>query len=103
MSGARIWESLFLEAPRYNMDNDYLVEQGCLLGLDDEDRLLQLWKICEEHAESVFDLFEAFEFGVINRQQVEQVLTGKLPIERVRLFMAQYRQQTVDALEASTT
>jgi len=85
------------------MDSDYLVEQGCLLGLDDENRLSQLWKICEEHAESVFDLFEAFEFGVINRQQVEEVLTGRLPIERVRLFLTQYRQQTADALETSAT
>ena len=102
MKKEQIWAAILQEAPRHNMDSEYLIKQVHLLGLD-EARFSQLWQVCEEHAESALDLLAAFEYGVLTRQQVEQVLAGKLPIERVRLFLSDFRQHTADTTEVLAT
>ena len=98
-SHEEIWAALLRESPMHNMDDEYLLEQARILGLDQE-RMRRLWRVCEEHPESVLSLFEAYEVGVITQPQVEQVLAGTWPIERVKLFLTEYRRSVADELEA---
>jgi len=86
-----IWEALIAAAPAYGMDVEYLQSQAQALDLGDS-RLEQLWEVCEHYPIAVMDLFAAFEHGVANRADIEQVIAGDMPIERIRLFLAEFQQ-----------
>lgn len=83
--------ALYVAGHTRDMDAAYINLQVHLLELEGP-RLHTLWGIAEGHAENVLALLEAFEVGMVDRQQVEEVLAGAFSLDRVRLLADTHRQ-----------